>query len=73
MRRHNLELRVGTVFRLLVGSPSAKLRGVSKATALHVIVGDFNNQLRPQWFPGQVLALTPSTDRSGPDANGDLC
>src|SRR5438045_6427117 len=48
---NNLQLRIGTVGRLLVKSPSAKLSGMAEAVSLHVVVSNFHNQLRTQWFP----------------------
>src|SRR5258708_22761737 len=60
LRGNDLELTVGAVARLLVGAPSAKMRGMTKPGALHVLVSDFNHKLRAQWLPGQVLALAPA-------------
>src|SRR5260221_3938722 len=42
----NLELIVHAIARTLVVAPTAKLRGVSKAISLHVIVGNLHDQLR---------------------------
>src|SRR5467141_630372 len=61
LRRNHFELGIGAVGRLLIHSPSAKLRGMAKAASLHVVVSNFEHELGPQWFPGQVLALTPAT------------
>src|SRR5712691_7110510 len=58
--RNNFELGIGAVVRLFVHAPSAKLRSVSKAASLHVVVGDFDHQLASEWFPRQVLALAPA-------------
>jgi hypothetical protein len=33
---------------------------VSKAAALHVFVGDFDDEFWTQRFPGQILALAPA-------------
>ncbi len=60
LRRNDFELGIGAVARLLVGAPSAKLRHVTEAAALHVLVGDFDHQLGPQRLPRQVLALAPA-------------
>ena len=60
MRRHDLELLERAVGRLLVGSPSTELRRVTEAISLHVVVGDFNHQLRTQRFPREVLPLAPA-------------
>jgi len=38
LRRNNLKLSVSTVTRLLVETPSSKLRHVTKTRALHVFV-----------------------------------
>src|SRR5258708_18717323 len=60
LRGNNFELTVGAVARLLVGAPSAKMRGMTKPGALHVLVCDFNHKLGTQWLPGYVLALAPA-------------
>ena len=60
LRRNNFELVIGAVARLLVCSPSAKLRDMTEAAALHVIVCDLYHQFGPQWFPRQILAMTPA-------------
>src|SRR5215470_4954698 len=53
--RDYFQLGVGAIGQLLVGAPSAKLRCVTKAPSLHVVIGHFNNQLGPQRFPRQVF------------------
>src|SRR6266478_5860738 len=58
--RNHLELSIRTVARVLVGAPFSKLRQVTEAGTLHVLVGDFNYQLGPQRLPRQVLALAPA-------------
>jgi hypothetical protein len=30
-----------------------------------VFIGDFDDELRAKWFPGKILALTPSALASG--------
>src|SRR4029079_3139 len=45
---------------LLVSAPPSELCCVTEAAALHVIVSDFDYQLRTQRFPGHVLALAPT-------------
>src|SRR5713101_5098058 len=70
LRRNYLKLIISTIARLLVLTPSSKLRGVTKTVSLHVIVRDFDNQLRTQRFPRQVFALTPPTLCSGNPASG---
>src|SRR5215510_11077102 len=64
LRRHNLKLIIRTVFRPLVFAPSSKLRSVTEATTLHVVVRDLDYQLGSQRLPGQILALTPATLRA---------
>src|SRR4029453_14738666 len=54
-----LELGIRAVARLLVGAPAAKLRCVTEAAALHVIVGDFDDQFGTQRLPRQIFALAP--------------
>ena len=51
LRCNHFELRIRTFARLFVRAPSAKLRHVAEAAALHVLVGHFDDQLRPQRFP----------------------
>src|SRR5688572_22878142 len=60
LRWNDLELSVCAIVRLLVRAPSAKLRGVPEAAALHVVVCDFNHQLGTQRFPREILALAPA-------------
>ena len=60
LRRNDFELRIGAVARPLVGSPPPKLRRVTEAPALHVIVCDLDDQLGPQRLPRQILALAPA-------------
>ncbi len=45
LSRYDLELGEGAIARLLVRPPPAKLSGMAKAPALHVIVGDFDDEL----------------------------
>src|SRR5262249_61311867 len=42
--RNNFELGIRAVARFLVRAPSAKLRCVTEAVALHVVVSDFDHQ-----------------------------
>src|SRR5207237_4438580 len=65
LRRDDLQLQKGAVERLLVGAPSSKLRRVPEATALHVVVGYLDHQLRAQRLPREVLALAPAARRAG--------
>src|SRR5262249_30105807 len=59
LRRYNFELFVCAVRRLFVSAPSPELSYVAETAALHVIVGHFDDQLRAQRLPRQILALTP--------------
>ena len=70
VRRDHLELGEGAVARPLVVAPAAKLRGVAEAAALHVVVGDLDDQLRTERLPGQVLALAPAARCAGPALSG---
>src|SRR5579871_2733838 len=65
MRRHDLQLRVGAIGRLLVRAPSAKVRHVAEAGTLHVLVGDFGNQFGTDRLPREVLALAPTALPAG--------
>ena len=49
--RNNLELRVGALCGGLVGSPAAELGEVAEAVLLHVLVGDFDDELGAQRDP----------------------
>ena len=42
--RNDFELGIRAVARLLVRAPPAKLRCVTEAVALHVVVSDFDDQ-----------------------------
>ena len=64
VRRHDLELLEGAVARRLVRAPAPELRRVPKARALHVVVRDLDDELRPQRLPRQILALTPAALRA---------
>ena len=46
LRRDNFELGISTVARLLVRTTPSKLGYVTEAAALHVIISDFDYQLR---------------------------
>src|SRR5262249_32583751 len=61
----HFELGVGAVAGLFVLSPSAELRHVTEAAALHVLVPNFYYEFGPHWFPGHILALTPAALRTG--------
>src|SRR6187455_2075835 len=63
-RGHHFELCVGAVARRLVDAETSELSGMSKATALHVIVGDLDHELGAQRFPRQILALAPAAEPS---------
>src|SRR6516225_10080874 len=60
LRGNDFELRVGAVARLLVCAPPSKMRYVTEAGALHVLLGDFDHQFGSQRLPREVLALTPA-------------
>jgi len=51
LRRHRFKLRVGAIFRPLVGAPSVEVRHMPEATALHVLVSHFDDKLRTQGLP----------------------
>ncbi len=52
VRRDHLELLVSAVAWIFIGAPAAELGHVPEAVALHVFVGDFQNQFGAQRFPG---------------------
>jgi hypothetical protein len=49
--RNDFKLGIRTVAGLLVRAPSAKLRGVTEAVTLHVVVSDFDDQFGTQRLP----------------------
>src|ERR1041384_8370797 len=59
-RRNNFELFICAVLRFFVEAPAAKLRGVTESIALHMIIRNFDHQLRTQRLPGQILTRTPA-------------
>ena len=63
--RHNFQLRIRAIARLLVQTPSSKVGGVAETAALHVIVFDFSHQLGAKGLPRQILALTPAAPAAG--------
>ena len=46
--------------------PAAELRGVAKATPLHVVVRDLRDELGANRLPRQILSLTPAALHSRP-------
>src|SRR5262245_21855842 len=60
LRWNDFKLRVGTVGRLFIRTPSSKLRGMTEPVSLHGIVRDFNHEFGPERFPPQVLSLAPA-------------
>ena len=58
--RNNLELLVGAVLWSLVRTPAAEVREVTEACALHVLVGDLDDELDAERLPAQVFACAPS-------------
>src|ERR1700682_4862430 len=65
LRRHYFQLMEGAVTWALVGTPAAKLCGVSKAVALHMVVGNLDDELRTQRLPRQIFPRAPTTLRTG--------
>src|SRR5688572_17351432 len=70
LRRDHLELVERAVGWAFVGAPAAKLRRVPEARALHVIVGDFQDELRTERLPGKILALAPAARCARPPLRG---
>src|SRR6266404_2649956 len=65
LRRDDFELGIRAIARLLVRTPPSKMRHVPEASALHVLISDFDHQLRSQRLPRQVLALAPAALATG--------
>src|SRR5438876_2000521 len=63
--RCDLQLIVAAVLRSLVRAPALELGSVTEARALHVVVGDLADALRPQGLPAQILPPIPSAGRAG--------
>src|SRR5689334_8479828 len=59
-RWNHFELRVGALLRRFVEPPSPELRHVTETSALHVLVGNFDDQFGAQRLPRKVLALAPA-------------
>ena len=49
--RHDLELVIGAIDRLLFRAPPAELRCMTEAAALHVVVSDFDDQFGTKRLP----------------------
>src|SRR5688572_19188738 len=49
--RNHLELTVSTVAWFLIRTPSSKMRHMTEAGALHVLIRDFDHQFGPQRLP----------------------
>ncbi len=60
VRRDDFKLRVGAIAWLLVGTPPAELRHVTEASALHMLVRNFDYQLGSERLPRKILALAPT-------------
>src|SRR6202042_2032672 len=65
LRRDDFELRIGAVAGLLVRAPPSKMRHVTEAGSLHVLVSDFDHELGSQRLPRQILALAPAALATG--------
>src|SRR3982074_1757609 len=66
LRRHYFQLIECTIMRPLVLAPAAKLRGVPKTVALHVVVRNLDDERRTQRLPRQILSGAPTTLGTGP-------
>ena len=66
LRRHDFQLIECAIRGLFVGTPPAELRRVPKTRSLHVVVCDFDHELRAKRFPGKILALAPSARSARP-------
>src|SRR5216683_2348356 len=51
LRWNHFELGIGALARFFVVAPPSKLRRVTEASALHMLISDFHHQLGPQRFP----------------------
>ena len=49
--RNNFELGVSAVAGIFIGAPSSKLGGMTEASALHMLIGNFHYQFGPQRLP----------------------
>ena len=59
------ELGEGAGFWFAVGAPAAEVCHVAEAAALHVFIGDFNDELGAERFPLEILGSAPSTLAAG--------
>src|SRR3954454_12292022 len=70
--RDDFELGVRAIAGRLVEAPAAELGGVAETVALHVVIGDFDDQLRPERLPAQIFAGGPATLAAGHSAAGGV-
>ncbi len=63
--RDDFELGVGAVGGRFVRAPAAKLSHVAEAVALHVFVGNFDDEFGAQSYPGEILSGVPSALAAG--------
>jgi len=54
------QLGVGALLGRFVGAPATEVGEVSEAVALHVFVGDLDDELGAESFPAQVFAASPA-------------
>jgi len=52
-------------FWFAVGAPAPEVGHVAKAAALHMFVGDFDDEFGAERFPLEILATTPSALATG--------
>ncbi len=58
--RDDFELGVGAGGGSFVGAPTAEVGEVAEAVALHVLIGDFDDELGAEGLPGEVFGAGPA-------------
>src|SRR6266513_6143637 len=68
-----LHLIHGALARLFVEPPTKKSRAVSKASAGEMVVSNFNDYFRNDWFPFAGATRAPAARSSGRVASESRC
>src|SRR6266480_4305255 len=68
-----LHLIHGALARGFVGTPAKKSRAVSKASAGEMVVSNFNDYFRNDWFPFAGATRAPAARSSGRVASESRC
>ena len=61
----DFKLSEGAGLGFAVGAPAAEMGHVAEAAALHVFVGDFDDEFGAKRFPFEILAAAPAAFAAG--------